>query len=114
MRHLQQLRLREPARLPQPREGGEGVARAQKPVAPAMLELEQLNGEFDVAQPAGADLDVGRGLAGRFGLLFDLSLVRADIFRELGGELAAEDVGLDHRFEGLAQLQAAGNMPGLQ
>ena len=47
------------------REGAERGRRPDLLVGPAVHELEQLDGELDVAQPAGAQLELPLGVPGR-------------------------------------------------
>ena len=46
-------------------QGGEGAAQAQALVDAPVDELEELDAELDVAQAAGAELDLGPGVLGR-------------------------------------------------
>ena len=53
------------AALGQPGQRAQRRALAQRRVGPAVDELEELDGELDVAQPARAELDLPLGLVGR-------------------------------------------------
>ncbi len=88
-------------------------AATQRAVDSTVHQLQQLHGEFDVTQPAGAELELAFGL-GRRQRSFDTSAHRLHVFDEL---LAAGRVP-DHRPDrvdvGRTKLRITGDRPGLQ
>ena len=81
----------------QGREAVEGGAGAQRLVGAAVHELQQLHRELDVAQPAGAELELAVGLGGR-DVLLDPAAHRLHVVDEV---LAARGLP-HHRLHGVA------------
>ena len=79
----------------------------------AMQQLEELDDELDVANPAAAGLDLDLGGAGRDGALLDPPLEGLDLGDLGGAEIAAIDKRLDRLEKGLAQREVAGDRAAL-
>ncbi len=94
-------------------EGLEGVLAAQRLVAAAVHELEELDGELDVAQPAAAELELAVGV-----VVADVVLDAAAHGAHVGDEVVALGGAPHHGGEGLAVLrperEVARDRPGLE
>ena len=81
---------------------------AQRVVAPSVHELEQLDGELDVSQPAGAELELAVGVARRDRRL-DPAPHRLDV-----GDEARTGGGRPHeRFDGVDELGPSSRSPAI-
>ncbi len=94
-------------------ERAEGVRLPEPFVATAVDDLEELDGELHVADPAPPTLDLGSRLAPGSYVLLQADLHPADLLDGLRGKLLAIDERGDHLHEGLPQLEVAGHRPGL-
>src|ERR1043166_21030 len=83
------------------------IGLAQGGEVAAIGELQELDGEFDIANAAVAGLDFGVALAELARLLFDLSLERLDLVNLGDAEVTAIDEWLNGANELLAQLGVA-------
>ncbi len=90
-------------------QGLEGVALAHVGQVAAVEQLQELDGELDVADAAVAGLDLVVAVAGLPGLLLDAPLQRLDLVDLGDAEILAIDERLDGLQELLAQAQVAGD-----
>ena len=79
-----------------------------KDVGPAVHELQELDGELDVAQAAATELELTVGLLGRH-VLLDAPTHRLDVLDEVRGDRRRSQICGSHRVdEGRAQREVAG------
>ena len=83
-------------------QGQQRVALADLGQVAAVEQLQELDGELDVADAAVAGLDLGVAVAGPAGLVLDAPLQRLDLV-DLG---EAEILAIDERLDGLEELLA--------
>ncbi len=91
----------------------EGIALADLGQIAAVEQLQELDGEFDVADAADAGLDLGVAVAVAVGFLLDAPLQGLDAVNLAGGEILAVDERLDGLEKLLAQAHVAGAGPNL-
>ncbi|GAA2769489.1 hypothetical protein GCM10020219_040570 [Nonomuraea dietziae] len=104
-----------PADVAAPGQRGEGGKRgpaAQQRVEPSVHELEQLDGELDVAQPPWAELELPLAVLAHVRL--DAAAHRLDVLHEVVAGGGVPDQLVDGRDVGRAQLGVARDRPGLE
>ena len=79
----------------------------------AVQKLQELDGEFDVADPAMARLDLGMAFACLAGFLLDAAFQRLDFINLAEAKVLAIDKRLDVLEKRLAQLEIARDRPQL-
>src|SRR5262249_29404743 len=93
--------------------GQQGVALTDLGQVAAVKQLEELDGELNIADAAVASLDLGVADAGSAGLLLDLSLEGLDVIDLREAQVFAGDEPLEGAQEGLAELAVPGYGPDL-
>jgi hypothetical protein len=107
------LLMRQAARRGEPLDGDERVARSDLSDGAAVEELEELNDELDIANSAAARLHVPFRDARVLGVLLDLSLEPLDAGDVGEAQVAAVDPRPQVMQIFLAEVEVAGDRPGL-
>src|SRR5262249_5405453 len=93
--------------------GQQRIALANRRQVAAVEELQEMDGEFDVADAAVTGFDLGVADAGPAGLVLDAPLDRLDLVDFGETQILAVDEGLDGAQELLAELLVPGDGPNL-